>query len=66
LELDGRLDIKLAEGFTPDIGATYTIVQGQTRTGEFATVTGLAISSDRKFEVSYAANKVNLTVVAIP
>ncbi|MDA0349904.1 MAG: Ig-like domain-containing protein [Verrucomicrobia bacterium] len=64
--LGGILEIRIAEGFVPAIGASYTILDGTSRTGEFGTVTGLEISADRKFEVVYTATAVQINVVSIP
>ena len=66
LNLGGAVQIQLGQGFTPDVGASYTILNGSSRTGEFDTVTGLAIAGDRKFEVVYTDTGVQLNVVAVP
>ncbi len=51
----------------PDVGESYLILDGEiTRVGEFASVSGLEIAADRKFEVVYSDHDVSLTVVAIP
>jgi hypothetical protein len=64
--LGGNLDIHIADGFVPAIGTSYTILEGQARTGEFDTATGLDISADRQFEVVYTDTGVQLNVVAGP
>jgi hypothetical protein len=67
--LDGTLNIQLAEGFVPEIGASYRMLAGGSNSiaGTFSTVIGLNIAEDRKFEIEYENNRyVNLNVVAIP
>ncbi|MCZ6672007.1 MAG: hypothetical protein O7C75_03615 [Verrucomicrobia bacterium] len=66
IELDGTLNIQLAENFVPDIGASYRILMGQTLNGTFATITGLEIAPDRKFEIVYNNKEAFLNVVALP
>lgn len=66
--LDGTLSIQLAEGFVPEIGASYRILAGGSNsiTGTFANVTGLNIAEDREFEIEYENNRfVNLNVVEV-
>ncbi len=65
--LDGTLEVRLADGFIPAVGESYLILDGEnTRVGEFASVSGLDIAADRKFEVVYSDHDVTLTVVAVP
>jgi hypothetical protein len=64
--LDGTLNIQLAEGFVPEIGASYRIVATRESSGTFAIVNGLEIAADRKFEIEYQNRHTYLNVVAIP
>jgi len=66
IDLSGRLEIRIAQGFVPDTGEVYTIIEGQSRSGEFDTVTGLELASDRRFEVVYTDTGVQVKVVTIP
>ena len=51
--LDGTLNIQLAEGFVPEIGASYRVLAGGSNSieGTFATVNGLNIAEDRKLKL---------------
>lgn len=65
--LDGTLNIQLAEGFVPEIGAQYTLLAGTSIEGAFTTVNGLEIAADRKFELEYWNDRrLYLNVVAVP
>jgi hypothetical protein len=61
--LDGTLNLSLIDGFVPVLGATFDVLTCGSRTGTFATVNGLGIGGGLRFQVSYATNKVTVTVV---
>src|SRR5439155_2225426 len=48
--LDGTLAISRAADFTPDPGSQFRIITQSSRSGDFATVTGAAIGTDRFFK----------------
>jgi hypothetical protein len=62
--LGGTLSIKLAAGFTPTVGETFTILTASTVSDQFATVNGLAINSSEHFNITYNAGSVVLTVAS--
>lgn len=64
VELRGMIDVRLADGFMPGIGTVYTVVEGQSRAGEFDLITGLEIAQDRRFNIVYTDTAVQLEVVA--
>lgn len=66
LTVDGSLSISLIDGFLPEIGQTFEILSGGTRTGEFPIITGQSIDTTRHFEIRYNATDVELQVVAGP
>jgi len=66
VSLAGTLNIALIKNFLPAIGDTFTIVTSSARTGQFATVNGLSINSGEHFQITYAANAVQLQVVSGP
>jgi hypothetical protein len=61
--LAGTLTVTLASGFTPAIGAIFTILKAGTVTGTFSNST-IAINSSEHFAVSYTSTGVVLTVVS--
>jgi fibronectin-binding autotransporter adhesin len=61
--LAGTLTVTLASGFTPAIGATFTVLKAGTVTGAFSNST-IAINSSEHFAVSYTSTGVVLTVVS--
>jgi hypothetical protein len=64
VSLNGTLNVKLINGFTPTVGTKFTILTGGVVGGKFATVNGLIINSGEHFEVSYTATAVTLTVAS--
>jgi hypothetical protein len=59
--LDGRLEVKLIDGFMPLIGQTFTIVSAYDVDGEFADVL-LPSMPGRRFDVIYNPQSVVLRV----
>ena len=51
--LDGTLEVETAAGFTPSLGDTFKVVEGASRTGEFADVNGIGPGP---YEVLYEAD----------
>jgi hypothetical protein len=64
--LNGTLNISLINGFVPNIGDTFDILNASSVTGTFTTANGLCINSSESFTVTYNANDVVLTVVSGP
>ena len=62
--LNGKLNISLLNGFVPALGSTFKIVTSNSDSGQFATVTGLAINSSEHFTIAYQSTDVLLTVVS--
>jgi hypothetical protein len=62
--LGGTLTIKLAAGFTPTVGETFTILTASTVSDQFTTVNGLAISGSEHFNITYNTGSVVLTVAS--
>lgn len=64
--VDGTLSLSLLDNFVPEIGRTFEILRGQTRTGEFRTITGRSIDATRHFEIRYTPTAVELQVAVGP
>ncbi|MBZ5600040.1 MAG: FG-GAP-like repeat-containing protein [Acidobacteriia bacterium] len=62
--VDGTLNLSLINGFVPNIGDTFKILNASSVSGTFATINSLCINSDEQFSVTYEATDVLLTVVA--
>jgi hypothetical protein len=62
--LAGTLNLSLINGFVPNIGDTFKILNASSVSGTFATVNTTCIDSSEQFSVTYEANDVLLTVVA--
>ena len=62
--LGGTLTLATASGFSPPVGAQYTILKAASVSGTFATVNG-AMLSDRKYVISYTPTSVVATVEAV-
>jgi hypothetical protein len=60
------LDIALINGYQPNLGDTFAVLTCGSRTGTFATVSGLVIGNGKQFQVNYGAQGVTLSVVAAP
>jgi fibronectin-binding autotransporter adhesin len=63
MSLGGILNIKLLNGFVPNIGDTFTILTGGAVSGQFSQVNGTIINASEMFQVNYGATSVTLTVV---
>ncbi len=65
--LNGALNIALASGYTPAVGNTFDILNASSISGNFSTVTGLAINANEHFTVTVVGNdEIVLTVVSGP
>jgi hypothetical protein len=62
--LGGTLNISRPTGFVPSVGSTFKILNFNSATGTFATVTGLSINSTEHFTITYQPKDVLLTVVS--
>lgn len=63
-ELDGSLSIKLIDGFRPQVGDSFEFLAAESINGHFSEL--LDPSPARVWQVSYAADRVVLTVLAVP
>jgi hypothetical protein len=64
--LDGTLNLILLNGYEPNLGDTFLIMTYPSATGRFATINGLDIGNGKRFDLSYGATGLTLTVVPIP
>jgi len=62
-ELDGTLDVSLADGFVPTVGQSYTVLTAQS-----VADTGLVLGGDaaKMFRLSVGGDSVSLLAVAVP
>ena len=51
-------------GFSPAIGNSFQVMTFGSRTGQFATINGLAIGNGKQFSPAYAATDLTLNVAA--
>jgi hypothetical protein len=63
-KLGGTLNLSLASYYVPPVGSTFKILGYNSESGEFATVTGLAINGAEHFALSYQGSELVATVVA--
>ena len=61
--LDGSLDVSLADGYTPNLGDTFTILDSETLSGTFAELNGLD-EGNVVFDIVYKPDSVELVVVS--
>lgn len=61
--LDGVLSVALSDGYTPNVGDSFTILTTSSRTGEFAAVEGLQQQNGVTLTVRYTSTAVILDVV---
>jgi len=61
--LDGSLDISLAGGFQPQVGASFVIMTFASRSGTFDQVIG---PPGTQFDIQYHANDITVTVTSAP
>ncbi len=61
--LDGTLSVTLTGGYIPNLGDVFDVMTWTSRTGTFPTINGLSIGGGKKFQPTYATNKLTLTVV---
>ena len=62
--LNGTLNISLINGFVPNVGDTFNILNASSVTGTFSTVNSLCINSNESFTLTYNPTGVALTVVS--
>lgn len=63
--LDGILDLKLLDGFEPDLGEIFVFLTAGSVTGTFDEIFGAFIDTTKRFEVVYETGSVALRVVAV-
>ena len=61
--LDGMLNLALVNGFSPALGNSFPVLTFGSRTGQFATINGLAIGNGKQFSPAYSAT--NLTLIRL-
>jgi hypothetical protein len=66
VSLNGKLNLKLVNGFVPAIGSSFTILTGSAVSGTFPTVTGLSINAGEHFQIKYNPTSVIVTVISGP
>ncbi len=64
--LDGTLAIATAQGFGPLAGDSFPVVTTASRTGTFATVSGLDLGGGENYRVDYGPGSVTLVAQAAP
>jgi hypothetical protein len=64
--LDGGLNVSTINGFLPGTGDSFAVLTGASRSGQFATATGLDIDSQHSFRVVYDPSDVKLLGVGAP
>ncbi len=71
--LDGTLNLALVNSFSPAIGNSFQVMPFSSRTGQFATINGLAIGNPfdfaqgirgKPFSPAYTATNLNVTATA--
>jgi hypothetical protein len=61
--LDGTMNLRLFNGYVPNLGDTFDVVTWGSRSGAFTTINGLSLGNGKKFNPTYSTNKLTLTVV---
>ena len=64
--LDGSLDVRLLGGYIPDVGDSFQVMTFGSRSGDFATSTGLDIGGGLYFDPVYDGTSLTLLVQSIP
>jgi hypothetical protein len=62
-KLSGRLEVSVGAGAVPPLGATYDILTGASREGEFVTVDGLSREDGIELSLTYTATGARLEVM---
>ena len=60
--LDGMLNLALVNGFSPALGNSFQVMTFDSRTGQFATINGLALGNGKQFTPAYTATNLTLDV----
>ena len=60
VQLDGSLDIALVNGFTPQVGDPFSIINFGSKSGEFAAYQGFNYGTGQTFQTLYTANNLSL------
>jgi hypothetical protein len=63
--LAGTLTVELIDGFSPELGQQFRVLDYTSRTGEFTTVRLPALGSGKKLEAIYGATGLDLRVVPL-
>ena len=61
--LDGTLNLTRINGYEPNLGDTFAIMTYPSATGQFSRINGLEIGNGKRFDLSYGATGLTLTVV---
>ena len=65
VRLNGTLSVRLASGFLPKLGDTFTVMNFGSRVGDFSLCNGLnLLGTGRRLEPVYTANALKLVTVA--
>jgi hypothetical protein len=64
VQLDGELALELINDYEPVMGDSFTILTGGAVSGVFSEITNAEIDETRRFDVTYTAESVVVTVVA--
>ena len=60
---NGTANVSIINGFTPQLGQTFTVLTFADRTGEFSDTTGLSIAGGLAFDLVWNATSLDLEVV---
>ena len=58
------LNLALVNGFSPAIGNSFQVLTFDSRTGQFATINGLALGNGKQFTPAYTATNLTLNDTA--
>ena len=64
--LGGALNIRLVDGFVPNLGDTFQIMTFQRYDGQFSAINGLDIGNGMQFQVNTNPTDITLEVIATP
>lgn len=64
--LDGTLNLRLINGFTPNAGDSFQIMSFRSRTGNLATINGLDIGGGLLFQVNFSTGDLTLSASPVP
>ncbi|MBL8384075.1 MAG: autotransporter-associated beta strand repeat-containing protein [Burkholderiales bacterium] len=64
--LDGTLAVELIGGFHPQLGDAFTVMTWNSRSGQFATITGLDLGGGLRLDPVYGEHGLTLTTAPVP